>query len=215
MNIEERIRKLERNARLYRVGFILILAVLAAGILMGETSTAPVSEVVRCRGLVIEDTMGRARAIMQVTQEGVGLFMYDEQEKKSIKLGLLETGTGLVIYDPFGQERLQLDLYKSKPRFSMLDTTGTRRIGMAISEEGQGLSLYDSAGKVRSTLDGNELDIVDERGKTRTSVGIRGVGVADEYGRPRIILQLLEGGPRMRLFDKVGQEIFRAPPDSD
>ena len=210
-NIEERIGALEKSAKRYRTGFYVVLLLFAATVLMGQTATAPTGDVVRCRGLVVEDAQGKARAILQVTQEGVGLFMYDMKEKLNIKLGMLDTGTGLVLYDPFGTERTIVDIYKSKSRFSMLDSNGTRRIGMAIAEDGQGMTLYDSRGVSRATLDGEGIVFKDKRKVMRSSLDVRGLGVADSFGKTRAILKILDDGPSLRFYDSDEKEISRSP----
>jgi len=215
MGIEERVEKLERSVRRWRTLVVIMMLAFVGLNLLGNVSGDEYHEVIRCKGLKIEDGSGNVRGIFQVTNEGVGVFLHDASGRLRVKFGMLESGPGLAYYDTKGKNRAafgmfengpgialndtkgktraKFELFEMKPKLSFYDSRGTRRIGMAVAERGQGISMYDYRGNVRTTLDDTGLD------------------VRDSQKRLRIMLKQLEDGPHFKMWGPLGEVKFEQP----
>jgi len=134
--VEERLAKLERNARWYRLVLaglgVAVLACAVTWVVRGTTGRARVYEstesgtVTRARGLILADENGTPRAALTGDEDGPVLWLQDERAKVRAMLIMPEGGLSLCLTNERGEVR----------------------VGLGISEDRGWLNLYDEKGKV-------------------------------------------------------------------
>jgi hypothetical protein len=96
-DIQTRIERIERRVRHYQIALvIMVLSCVASGAIFSTTTTAQEPNVLRAKGLVIEDAAGRDRIVL-------GAPLTDPQ-------GRVSPSTGIRINDPQGVERFAVGL---------------------------------------------------------------------------------------------------------
>lgn len=133
---EERLEKLERTTRRYRLVLAgLGIAVLACAVIWVVTGTAgstqaqrPVEagKVIRANAFVLEDENGKVRATLTGDEDGPVLWLQDEKTKV----------------------RAMLIMPEGELALCLTNEQGEVRVGLGVSKDRGWLNLYDEKGKV-------------------------------------------------------------------
>jgi len=217
--LEQQLALLRR--RMHRLEALFGIVVLA-GLVLGATPRAP--EVLRARGLVLEDGAGHARLLL-------GVPVPDVAERKRH-----DEADGLVLLDEQGNDRLQLGHVGGpqmggvvQPRISpatglaVCDARGDERGGFGVMENGRvALGLDAPSGEgvmpyVAPDLDQNGLMInthVGDQTIQRISLGA-GSGEAtlllnDPAGTQRVALHADTAAAKLDVFDAEGHRLLDA-----
>jgi hypothetical protein len=210
-----------RTRRLERLLAASALAALAAAAI-AAAPRAP--EVLRARGLVLEDEQGRARLLL-----GAPVPAVDERLRK-------DPASGLVALDEAGHDRLQLGqvggpqmggVVQSRVSpatgLAVCDASGDERGGFGVMENGRVvLGLDAPAGEgvmlfVAPDLDSNGLIVnthVGDQTVQRISLSAGGqeaaLSVSDVGGKPRAALRVGADGARLESLDEEGRTLSDA-----
>jgi len=133
--------------------------------------------------------MREARAANSSARDFVvrSLTVVDDQGTPRAGLGSGKDGLGLVLSDEKGTGRASLAALKDGPSLALLDEQGTPRAGLGSGKNEPALVLYDEKGTRRAEF-GSALLEETRTGATETT-----------------------GPSSVRLFDKDGKTIWRAP----
>jgi hypothetical protein len=232
-SLGERLSRVERQNRLLRAAVILVVAVFAAMVCMGQVG---VPEVVGARRFQMVDEQGRVRADIGMVDDNPVLYAYDEEGEARLGLGLsmfgdprlglfnekgdpcavLSLGTSgpsLNFMDGNGKPNAALEVWDGDSRLDLCDAEGKPRVSLDTSEDKPGLNLYDAAGELRASLTMFEgepgLDLYDAAGKIRMAVamldGEPGLCLHEAAGGMRAALAMVEHGPDLVLYDATGK----------
>ncbi|NIM07408.1 MAG: hypothetical protein GTO55_11820 [Armatimonadetes bacterium] len=157
-----------------------------------------VPEVVRAHRFEVVDDAGRVRAALGVRHDGIGLFLFDKEEKQRILMTVTEDGgQWLLLSDEEGHPRAAL------------------HGGGSIDETY--LRLSDKEGKATATMDvllgSPSVNLRDKEGRTRATLGLShdahpSLELCDEKGKSRAGLMVSnDGRPGLVLYDVKGEEI--------
>jgi len=164
--LEEDTRRLKRDAKLLKVGILLILTlsvtVSARPQLLGLGRSGGV-ELITVRHLVLEDADGTPRGEWWVDDEG---------------------NARLALHDQHGQTRLSLSvLGTGSPGLSLIDAEGKKRAALGLlPDETTNLVFADQRGIPRAVLGLNRsqathLVFADANGSSQVALGLDGNGV--------------------------------------
>ena len=213
--LQRRTRRLERMLALSAVAGLAALAIAAA-----PRST----EVLRARGLVLEDDHGTARLLL-----GAPVPAVDERLRK-------DPASGIVLLDEAGKDRLQLGLVggpqmggvvqgRISPAtgLAVCDASGDERGGFGVMENGRVVMGLDApAGEgvmlfVAPDLGMNGLIVNTHAGDQtvqRISLSAGGqdaaLSVSDAGGKPRAALRVGAEGARLESLDEEGRTLTDA-----
>ncbi|HEX8640196.1 MAG TPA: hypothetical protein VF704_03465 [Allosphingosinicella sp.] len=226
--LQERIDKLERQAKKYRIGLIAsaAAAVLAAGAATTEGAIAQASppQVLRLKGLIIEDAQGRPRIVMGAPTPAVtgrdrrdpltGLVYLDENGADRLTFGAYPDpmlaagpqprrvpGAGILIHDRDGVER---------GGYGVLDD-GTAAVTVDWPKTGEGAVM--SAGERFAGMGAFHRS---EPGVYREAVTIGAirdgeegfVKLTDGGGNQRLRVQMRgRGEPQLTIYDREGRSL--------
>ena len=154
---EERLKKLERATRRYRLALVSMGAVLAcavAWVVIGTAGRAPVQKpgeagkVIRANRFVLEDENGDIRAALAEP----GLVLYDANGQVRAGLTMTDYGPSLALSDENGQTRAALGASKDGPLLALNDENGKGRAGLFVTKDGPALVLFTAGGQVLTKL---------------------------------------------------------------
>jgi len=139
---EERLEKLERSTRRYRLVLAgLGTAILACVIWVGLGTAGKVRgfRVGRftVRELVVEDNKGNIRAALVPTEDAMGLCLYDKKGQRSAWLGVTNAGPKLQLADENDNVRAQLGVNEAGPVLMLADESDNVRaqVGVGTAEQ--------------------------------------------------------------------------------
>lgn len=175
---EERLEKLERTTRRYRLVLAGIGIVVLAGAVIwvvietaGRAQAQKPSEagkVIRAREFILEDEKGETRATLDMVAGAPSLSLVGGEGKGGVALTATPYGPTLVLVDGKGEMRVMLAVTEGAPMLWLYDKNGKRRAGLTVIEDGQGLVLQDEKGQARAGLfvsaNGPGLNLYDEKG---------------------------------------------------
>ncbi len=215
---ESRIARLERTVqRMKTIAVLGIVAGCTIAVASARTGANPASpEVLRVRGLVIEDAQGRARILL-----GAPIPTVPERQRT-------DTTTGLLIIDPSGLDRVSVGspaigpaikgrvVPRTSPASGLVfnDATGQERGGLGVLDNGAavlGLDRLTGEGVMLVVKgDGSLAGMIinEENNRNRVFLGSdhttseTGLVLKDDSGQPRVGLQIDKNAPRLNLFDK-------------
>ena len=152
-DLADRLNRLEReNRRLRRIGALVLIGIVAV-VVMGQTKSAEVADVVRARRFEVVNEKGLVRASL-----GQGeLVLYGTDAMDRIRLTVRNGAQIRVIKNLENRATLGVDRFAA--RLELLDRGGRIRtiLGMPLSdtvksdgtkEQNPGLILYDKAGEI-------------------------------------------------------------------
>ena len=151
LNIENRIRKLEKQNRRLRIGFLAILAALIGMYMVGSTKDIPYELVTRL--LRIVDETGATRASISALEDIPGLALFDKNERLRASIMVSEDIPVLALFDKNGKLRTSIAVYEDFPILGLADKNGKTRASIMVTDGGPGsLVLFNKDGKVLTQL---------------------------------------------------------------
>lgn len=154
---------------------------------------------VEARRFVVRDPQGNERAVLALSEDCSGVWLYDANGNPRAGLTVLtEEGPELALRDVEGRSLLHIQLGKNGPAIRLSDANGTGRLALVLSSSGQpALGISDANGKRRVELG------VD-------TSGTPGLTLWDGSGDLRVNLFVENAGPRL-LFGKDNKVHWSAP----
>lgn len=220
-SLETRVADLERSLRNTRIcGAGLLVALLTTAFTASPRVTPAASEILRTRGLVIEDEQGRARILL-----GAPVPSVTERKRR-------DPATGLVLLGEGGTDRLQLGNVGGpqmggtvQARISpatglqVNDTRGDERGGFGLLDNGRiALGLDDPHGEgvmlvVAPDLGINGLIVngvtgndTQERARlVTTKDGVTELAITGGSGKKRVALRVEKESVQLPAFDDQGE----------
>jgi len=148
MTVEERIERLERNNRRLLAGLVAVI-LLGIGVAAIPNPGGDVVDEVRARKFTLVDVNGKERAMLDMTEDGPVLRLYDEIAKVCAELNAAKTGPTLRLYDENGKSRAGLTVTKDGiPGLAMIDENDKSRVVLCVTKDGMPeLAMFDENGK--------------------------------------------------------------------
>jgi hypothetical protein len=219
-----RLERLERFVRVTKCLFVLSLAIVAGRFIFGRyvSASTPDGEILRVRGIVIEDSAGRPRLLLGAPisnhgrkrqDEVTGLVMLNEDGIDRLALGTanydqingtlqhrVSNGIGVLLNDAQGNER---------GGFGFLDS-GRVTLGLdrAHGEEGAFLTVDDEDDFAGLRVKDLGTCITASLGNSRTG-GTR-LLVRDEACKDRVSLEITGATPKLEVRDSEEKLVFDA-----
>lgn len=152
---------------------------------------------------------GQVRSVLESSDEGSSLFLFDAQDSFGVSLGVSDDGSVVGFSDETGAIRAALGFVGPGPTLEFADAEGTVRAHLSDTADATRLVLQDEQGIPRTALgisaDGGVLGLFDESGTLRTSVAHTPQGSAfeiyDAQGTVRANLGFSQGSPALSLND--------------
>lgn len=196
--VEQRLKSLERELRIFRWAASLMAVAIVSLVVMGLSATDDDKSIGRFRQvdtghIVIRDADGQMRAW----------------------LGIAEGGPRLIFFDQSGQQRMGVGMTRlGEPALGIFDMGQNERVVLGIMEGFPGLVMRDPQGKKRAALfareDWSSLFFYDKREIKRSGIGLYGeasaVNLSDDEGKDRIGLTTDRKGSSLCFFDRGGQK---------
>jgi len=196
--LAQRLARLERQHRLFKLGALIILAVVAAALALGAATRA---KTVEAEGFVLRDAQGKVRAeLLTDPVFGPRLRLREANGKVRLELALKgTTGPYLSLRDANGNDRATLDAFAGNPGLALFDSNAKSRMEIILSDIGvPSLWLYDQEHQRRAAL-------------AETPDNALTLDLRDAAGRERVILAVPPAGPFLRLQDETGKAVWSAP----
>lgn len=195
--MEQRVKRLEREVRIFRWAAGTMMFVAGAFFLMGMDEAA-------------DKSIGRFRQV-----DTGHLVLRDSDGQMRAWLGIAEGGPRLIFFDQSGQQRLGVGMTRtSEPALGIFDVGQNERAVLGIVEGWPGLVLRDPQGKKRLAMfsrdEWSSLYFYDRRETKRTGIGLYGeaaaVNLSDDRGKDRAGLTTDRKGSSLSFFDRGGQK---------
>lgn len=197
-SVEQRLKRLEREVRIFRWAASLLAVAIVSVVVMGLEATDD------------DKSIGRFRQI-----DTGHLVLRDSDGQMRGWLGIAEGGPRLIFFDQSGQQRLGVGMTRQgEPALGIFDLGQNERVVLGIMEGFPGLVMRDPQGRKRAALftreDWGSLYFYDRRETKRTGIGLYGeaaaVNLSDERGRDRTGLTTDRKGSSLSFFDRGGQK---------
>lgn len=124
----QRLDRLERdNRRMKRFG-ALVIVLIAAVVLMGQSTISKVVSVVEAEKFVLRDSSGRKRALLTASDSNVTFSLYDRKGAIGVSLETIDDkGSSLFLTDKKSKIRLLLRSKEGMPKVMIIDKNGRIR----------------------------------------------------------------------------------------
>ena len=223
MTIEQRVAKLEKQNRwMKRMGGLAVAAV-ACVVLMGQGKAKELPDLV-AKSLTIKDRHGKTRASLTMGRGAIQLALHN---KKGDERAMLEvTGEGVPLFllmDVWGTNRAKLIVPRAGgPEFGLYNRGG----GVSLTATDRGVSLLtlrdlNGAARLRlaASLGLSSLVLRDKLNKPRISLEVGRAGPAsltllDRAGQTRVVLGakvFKTPENTLTLLDAKGNVVWKAP----
>ena len=196
--IKQRLDRLERENRWWKVLGVVAVAALGLVVLTGATKSE-VADEIWAKRIVLVDEAGRVRIELDTTRDDNFPFfrLTDKGGHNRITLGMKpDESPGLNLYNKAGKRGATLAMLSDYSSIlSFYDKDGIPTIVLTGEMDGSsGIVIATKGGKGLASL------IVDSKGAL-------GLDISDKDGERRIWFGLAaDGSPLLKLFDKDGQE---------
>jgi hypothetical protein len=195
--MEQRLKRLEREVRWFRLGTLLAVGVCVLTLAAGMTG---------------EDD----KAIGRFRQLDVGhIVLRDTDGQMRAWLGMAEGGPRLIFFDASGQQRMGVGMTRqAEPALGIFDAGENPRVVLGMVEGWPGLVFRDTQGRKRTALflreDWSSLFFYDRRETKRTGIGLYGeaasVNLSDDRGKERGGFTTDRKGSSVSFFDVGGMK---------
>jgi hypothetical protein len=217
--MEQRVKHLEREARLFRWTTGL-LAVAAASLMVMGFEQADDKSIGRFRQIdsgqvVLRDPDGQMRAWLGIAEGGPRLIFFDQQGQQRMGVGMTRQGEPAVgIFDAGQNERAVLGIMEGWPGLVLRDPQGKKRAALFSRDEWGSLFFYDRRETKRSGIglfgEAAAINLSDDRGKDRAALSTDRKGSSlcffDRGGQKRAALGItLEDEPALGFFRHEGE----------
>lgn len=217
--------RIERDVRWLKA-YAGITTVLLVAVGVAAFTPQQQADVLRARGLVIEDSTGQARVLMGAPvpapdawkEPGTakGLVVLDGDGRTRVSVGYpanprihtsdgwqtrLSPGAGLTVHDTLGHERAGMGVLDIGRAVVRLDYPTREGVSLILSDEtgSSGLVVWG-----RQRGGGNPQRLFLGSSVTRDSVGPGMLKLNDGSGRARAQLLIDDGRPRLRFYSTTG-----------
>ncbi|MEI6563803.1 MAG: hypothetical protein WCO42_05790 [bacterium] len=216
---EQRLKRLEREVRVFRWATALLAVAAISIIVMGVESIDDDKAIGRFRQidtghLVIRDADGQMRGWLGIAEGGPRLIFFDQAGQQRMGIGMTRQGEpALAIFDPGQNERVVLGLMEGWPGLVMRDPQGKKRNALFAREDWSSLVFYDRRETKRTGIgiygDASAVNLSDDRGKDRVGITTDRKGSSlsffDIGGRQRAALGMVrEDEPALAYFTHEG-----------
>jgi len=198
ITVEQRLKRLEREVRLFRWVAALVMVAAMSFVVMGLEATDN------------DKSIGRFRQI-----DTGHLVLRDADGQMRAWLGIAEGGPRLIFFDQSGQQRMGVGMTRqSEPALGIFDMGQNERVVLGVMDGFPGLVMRDPQGRKRAALfareDWSSLFFYDRRETKRSGIGLFGeaaaVNLSDDRGRDRVGLTTEAKGSSLSFFDRGGQK---------
>jgi len=200
-DLTQRLQRVEQEHRRLKRAGAVIMGMIAAVVLMGQTMPSKVATVVEAEQFVLRDRNGKARAWLNVSDGSVNFALADKNETTRNLMYVRDDGThGLILATRDGKTRVELKVgTNGVPTLSLIDNDG-RRIGMFVLSDGiPALGLVDRSRRLRAAL------------RLETDGSVR-LTLSDKDATERAELTVLpDGTPRLSLIGHTGRLTWHGP----
>jgi hypothetical protein len=219
--MEQRLRRLERETRLFRAGSLLVVMGLGALALMAFQGGAGDDKAgigkfrqVDTGHIVLRDTDGQMRAWLGMAEGGPRLIFFDAAGQQRLGIGMTrQSEPAMGIYDGGENPRVVIGMLEGWPGFVFRDPQGRKRVAIFSRDDWGSMFFYDKFETKRSGIgqfgEAAAINLCDDRGKDRTGLTTDRKGSSlsffDMAGMKRIGIGLLaKDEPAMGIFDEDG-----------
>jgi hypothetical protein len=213
----QRLDRLEREARWWRVLALMSAALLGVLLLLGAAPPgAPVQDEIRARIVTLVDAAGHTRAAWFVGHDGeVNLSFFDRGPSPGqtglsrVHLWLGAAGAGLSLSDKAKGPQAALSVVTGTPTVTLRGDDGRPRVLLALTpEHGGSLNFYDKTGPnvgafTENTITLHAADSASRIALSRTSRGAL-LDLAGD-GKSRVTLGMLNLAPALEFHDGDGR----------
>lgn len=218
--MEQRLRRLERETRLFRTcAVVALLAAVALGLMAFEGGGDDKAGLGRFRQIdtghiVLRDADGQMRAWLGIAEGGPRLIFFDASGQQRLGVGMTRQGEpALGIFDMGENQRVVLGVVEGWPGFVIRDPQGKKRVAIISREDWGSLFFYDKFETKRTGIgqfgEAAAINLCDEQGKDRAGLTTDRVGSSlsffDIMGVKRVGVGILRGDdPALGMFDADG-----------
>ncbi len=197
-SVEQRLKSLERELRIFRWAASLMVVAIVSLVVVGLDATDD------------DKSIGRFRQI-----DAGHLVIRDADGQMRAWLGIAEGGPRLIFFDHSGQQRMGVGMTRqSEPALGIFDMGQNERVVLGIVDGFPGLVMRDPQGKKRAALfareDWSSLFFYDKRENKRSGLGLFGeaaaINLCDDEGKDRVGLTTERKGSSLTFFDRGGQK---------
>ncbi len=196
--VEQRLKRLEREVRLFRWAASLLAVTTVSLVVMGLDTGDKDKSVGRFRQIdtghvVLRDPDGQMRGWLGIAEGGPRLIFFDQSGQQRMGVGMTRQGEpALAIFDPGQNERAVLGIVDGFPGLVMRDQQGKKRAALFAKDDWSSLFFYD------------------RKETKRTGIGLFGeaaaINLSDDGGRDRVGLTTDQKGSSLSFFDRGGQK---------
>jgi transcription elongation GreA/GreB family factor len=169
--IEQRLERLERSQKRYRVATMGLLCLVVAGVTMGQTKGV---EDIVCRSLKVVSVDGKTIADMGELRDGYGIVStYSPSGKNLVVLSAGDDGGFVSTYSPSGKALVRLGAGDDGGFVSTFSSSGKDLVRLAETGNGGGVAVYNKTGDgiiiLQADANGNgEVRALNHNGESRT-----------------------------------------------
>ena len=216
--MEQRVKRLEREVRLFRWAAMALMVVVGSFFIMGLASSDDKSfgrfRQIDTGSVVVRDPDGQMRAWLGIAEGGPRLIFFDQSGQQRLGVGMTRMGEpALGIFDVGQNERAVIGIMDGWPGFVLRDPQGKKRVALFTKDEWGSLYFYDRRETKRTGIgiygEAAAVNLCDDRGKDRVGISTdrKGSSVCffDVGGQKRVGLGiLLQDEPALGFFDHEG-----------
>jgi hypothetical protein len=214
VGLTQRLERLERENRRWKLVGVLGLVGVAAVVLMGQAPSGNVGRTIEAERFVLRGTSGETLAVLGVQPDPSlaaapsltpVLIFYDRHRRARATVG--EKGFGL--FDNEGRRRAALAEQLDSPALTFYDREGNERAMLAVGSLSGGPSMTLTDGKMLASLSPRLVGLFAENGTSgglvRQSDGSLQLDLRDQADNQRAMVGLgADGAPHFALRDKNG-----------
>ena len=151
LTLDGRVRRLERQNRMLKLGVVAALAATVASVLWvmvvvapGKQTTPGAAGVIEGQKFIARDANGTVRAGFGLHRDEPALALYDANGKLRVALNATGKGPALSLCDTNGDQRVWVGLMNDQPAVTLLAPTGDVRAFLGMVKDDASFTMYDS-----------------------------------------------------------------------
>jgi hypothetical protein len=141
-DIDARIQKLERRCRASSLQSLMLAGVLVVLLLTGAAKEKP--SAVEGSSFVLKDKRGKARAVLEMLDEGPILRLMDEKGEPRLTLLAANKRATVQMMDGKGRRLLALSTLDDNPRLEMMGEREVVQVRLAVKKDTSAMILGDA-----------------------------------------------------------------------
>ena len=173
LTVEQRLEKLERQAKRYRMALVLLTAALCGMLSLAATDDNRVHDVLKARRLEVVNAAGDLVVVMTSDEAGGVLGINNNAGQLMAIMTSDKDGGKLVINNNAGQPMAGMGSDEAGGRLLVWNNAGQPMVGMVSGEDGGSLSVLNNAGGAVVQAHADDyghgyIGVFDRKGKGRT-----------------------------------------------